>query len=199
MTDDVFDGDPARILLHPADYRHVGLVAADVVRLYGEGGPPFPILRLFALLQPFTRIESSPLTGREPVYGYSFALDFARHRKHAALFLDMSSPAPEVFITAFHEAGHILLHILPPQYQTEVSHARLGGPGPRPGTQAEVEADLFARLTTMPSAWVYAAWPYACAATGTADEAIAWMAALFSVPWEWMRLRLASLGLPADR
>jgi hypothetical protein len=73
-----------------------------------------------------------------------------------------------------------------------------GGTGPpldpRHG-QAEIEADLFARLTTMPAAWVRPAWLYAAAVTATPDEAVAWMADLFSVPVGWMQRRLLHLGL----
>jgi hypothetical protein len=189
--------DPALAALPPADYDRVCALADEVVRMYGGNGPPFPILHLLAILEPATLILPPRGDGRDAgVYGYAFPVDFARYKKHAALCLDSNAPTREVFVTAFHEAGHVLLHILPDRCAPGIPYARRSRPplDPRHG-QAEVEADLFARLTTMPAAWVQPAWIYARAVTATPDEAIAWMADLFSVPVGWMRARLHYLDL----
>jgi hypothetical protein len=189
--------DPALTALSPADYEHICTVAGDVVRLYGGDGPPFPILHLLAILEPVTLILPPLDDGRDAgVYGYAFPVEFARYKRHAALCLDSNAPTREVFVTAFHEAGHVLLHILPDRCAPGIPYARRAGPprDPRHG-QAEIEADLFARLTTMPAAWVRPAWLYATAVTTTPDEAVAWMADLFSVPAGWMQRRLRHLGL----
>jgi hypothetical protein len=189
--------DPALTALSPADYRRVCELAAEVVRMYGGAGPPFPILHLLAILEPVTLILPPRDDGRDAgVYGYAFPVDFARYKRHAALCLDSNAPTREVYVTAFHEAGHVLLHILPDRCAPGIPYARRAGPPLDPRhRQAEVEADLFARLTTMPGAWVRPAWIYARAVTATPDEAVAWMADLFSVPAGWMRTRLHYLGL----
>jgi hypothetical protein len=189
--------DPALAGLSPDDYTRISELADEVVRMYGGTGPPFPILHLLAILEPVTLILPPLDDGLDAgVYGYAFPVEFARYKRHAALCLDSNAPTREVFVTAFHEAGHVLLHILPDRCAPGIPYARRAGPplDPRHG-QAEIEADLFARLTTMPAAWVRPAWLYAAAVTATPDEAVAWMADLFSVPVGWMQRRLLHLGL----
>lgn len=64
-------------------------------------------------------------------YGFSFALDPARHAGHrAAILINRAVPAHEQLFTLAHELGHVVRHI--------------GQPGACPGEQAEKEADAFA-------------------------------------------------------
>jgi hypothetical protein len=191
--------DPACHELSAADYARVRAVAADVVTLYGGGGPPFPITELFRLLEPATEIVGPSGDPREAgVYGYTAPIDFAIHRKHARLFLDTSAPPEQVFVTAFHEGGHVLLHIMRDRALGALPLRRAAARRPDL-QQAEVEADLFARLTMMPAPWVRARWPAACRGAGGRRPAVAEMAALFGVPEEWMADRLQALGLLARR
>ncbi|HUS15359.1 MAG TPA: hypothetical protein VM536_10130 [Chloroflexia bacterium] len=192
-----FDNDPARHILAPRNFALVATIASDMIDLYSAGGPPFPIKGMLAVLEPVTHIMPLESDGRPlDVYGYAFPLDFARHRKHAALWWDTTAATPEAFLTFFHEAGHVLLHILRDRYVSDWSYDRQVGARENAARDlAEVEADLFARLVTMPAAWVHEHWPYACALTDTPDAAVVWMAELFSVPEGWMALRLRSLGL----
>ncbi len=201
MPDELNAATPAGPPLPAADVARIAAVAADVVALYGQGGPPFPITRLLELLEPTTLfLPPRPAAGDRHIYGYAFPIDFAVYHKHAALYLDSTAPTREVFITAFHEAGHVLLHILPDRLPDAAGYTRRPGAAV-PGGQAEVEADLFARLTTMPEAWVRARWPAARACAGSPPAAVAALAAAFAVPPGWMQRRLAELGLlpPAPR
>jgi len=191
--------DPACRHLSAADYERVCAVAADVVTLYGGGGPPFPITELFRLLEPATEIVGPSGDPREVgVYGYTAPIDFAVHQKHARLFLDTTAPPEQVFVTAFHEGGHVLLHIMRDRALGALPLRRAAARRPDL-QQAEVEADLFARLTMMPAPWVRARWPGACRGADSPRQAIARMAALFGVPQPWMAERLEALGLLARR
>ncbi len=192
------DFDPAATLLSPEDYERVCTVAAAVVDLYGGQGPPFPIENLLTLLRPLTLLLPPLGEGRdEAVAGYSFPLDYAVYRKHAAICVNPDARSCEVFVTTFHEAGHVLLHILPDRgAEIGLPYDRRSGPPLSPRhSQAEIEADQFARLTTMPAAWVCEHWPYARTLGDGDREAVLLMAALFGVPAGWMFARLHALRL----
>ncbi len=187
--------DPAFYHLPFQSYLGVARVAAYMVTLYGGGGPPFPILNLIGLLAATTKIYPANALERG-VYGYSLPLDYARHHRHAALFLDTSVATEQLFATFFHEAGHVLLHLLPHSPDLVLPYDRHEGPPLiRDHAQAEIEADLFARLTMMPQAWVQRAWPWTTTLTDTPQEAIRVTAGLFNVPVDWMAARLQTLGL----
>ncbi|MDQ2806029.1 MAG: hypothetical protein M3Z04_03780 [Chloroflexota bacterium] len=187
--------DPAFYHLPFQSYLGVARVASEMVTLYGGDGPPFPILNLIGLLDATTKIYPANALERG-VYGYSLPLDYARHRKHAALFLDTTVSSAQLFATLFHEAGHVLLHLLPRSPDLALPYDRHDGPPlSRDHAQAEIEADLFARLTMMPHAWVQRAWPWTTTLTDTPEEATRLTAGLFNVPADWMAARLQTLGL----
>jgi hypothetical protein len=186
--------DPAHRVLPLAVIRHIAAIADEVVHLYGAGGPPFPITGLMALLMPSTKVEFAE-GYHLGVYGYAHALDWERHRKFAAIWVDTTAPTEQVFTTLFHEAGHALLHLVPDSAPVALTYFRQSGPLALDQAQAEAAADLFARLVMMPAAWMREKWPYACTYTHNPGEAIAFMALLFHVPADWMADRLQALGL----